>query len=999
MSQSYKAGLAITASIDGQEKVAALSKELGGLASATGVAEEAAKGVGSASDAAAGKVSGLGGIADEAAGKLKGLAAAFGVVEVLQTAASMEALRAGLAAVSGDAGKAAADLDFVKAVANRAGTDVQGAAQAFLSLSAATKGTAVEGDATRRVFEAVSSSMAVAGKSSAETQNALTALAQMAGKGVVSMEELRGQLGEALPGAMNAAAKGLGVTTQELIALTESGQLTAQQLFPALVAGLEDLYGAGTKAGQTLGQEFANIKNAFVDLVDNLQNSGGFDGLKRGAEVAQAAIVLLDVAMVGIGKTIGALAGAVATLDFSGLKDAFADIEAEARAKLLGAAQHNDTLRASMGLSKEEAARLAQEAGLAGAAVAGLGNAAAAAAPGMQGLSAAAGDAAVKAAAAALALGKGIPEAMAKIEGGELQRLADATLPALREQIEWSAASFDAMAKANAEAKARLAETDAAFVSLAESGTATQEQLRGALDAVSAATDEVAATADAMRVVQEYTLSKTAELNTALEALGTRAAQVLGVDLVEYSSKVSEEFAKSSQALQFLIANFGPLKDAGVNAGAAVAAAIGQMTEAARNPAELQKLGEVVKQLATEGKLAGDAVTTALEQIRRKADDITPGVNSVEEAFRKLGVTSQAELDQLAQSARRSFDLIRENGTATPREMQAAFTAYAEAAVAANDGVADGALKAEAAALGLKVAADESGKVIVQSMREAAAETLKVKEAADATKEGLEGAAEGAEQVAESSREAASSAEAASSGAIQVRASWLDASAAASRYASEAINIANITYESALNSTRHFGASTAAIDNARLAAAGYVSALESLDARQDALNSSGAAGLDALRLRWIELNGTEEEVAKARFERDRGQIERTVASLQLDLRRAEIRGQMSEANKLREEIALYKEQIVLLERIYREEERQRAARERSGGNTGGDARPRNTTGGISTGAPALPAPGLSGSTVNINLPATPTGYDRATLDSLARQLGPVIKDLQRKGAL
>ena len=35
MSQSYKAGLAITASIDGQEKVAALSKELDGLASAT----------------------------------------------------------------------------------------------------------------------------------------------------------------------------------------------------------------------------------------------------------------------------------------------------------------------------------------------------------------------------------------------------------------------------------------------------------------------------------------------------------------------------------------------------------------------------------------------------------------------------------------------------------------------------------------------------------------------------------------------------------------------------------------------------------------------------------------------------------------------------------------------------------------------------------------------------------------------------------------------------
>jgi len=41
----------------------------------------------------------------------------------------------------------------------------------------------------------------------------------MASKGVVSMEELRGQLGEALPGALQAAASGMGVTTVDLIKL------------------------------------------------------------------------------------------------------------------------------------------------------------------------------------------------------------------------------------------------------------------------------------------------------------------------------------------------------------------------------------------------------------------------------------------------------------------------------------------------------------------------------------------------------------------------------------------------------------------------------------------------------------------------------------------------------------------------------------------------------------------------------------------------------------
>ncbi|MEZ7896023.1 MAG: tape measure protein [Thauera sp.] len=954
--------------------------------------------VGSDSAAAAGNVSRLGGVANETAGKLKGLAAAIGVSGVLQTAASMEALRAGLAAVSGDAGKAAADLDFVKAVANRAGTEVQGAAQAFLSLSAATKGTAVEGDATRRVFEAVSSSMAVAGKSSADTQNALTALAQMAGKGVVSMEELRGQLGEALPGAMNAAAKGLGVTTQELIALTESGQLTAQQLFPALVAGLEDLYGAGTQAGQTLGQEFANIKNAFVDLVDNLQNSGGFDGLKRGAEVAQAAIVLLDVAIVGIGKTIGALAGAVATLDFSGLKAAFADIEAEARKKLLGAAQHNDTLRASMGLSKEEAARLATEAGLAGVAVAGLGSAAAAAAPGMQGLAAAAGEAEVKAAAAALALGKGIPEAMAKIEGGELQQLADATLPALREQIEWSAASFDAMAKANAEAKARLAETDAAFVSLAASGAATQEQLRGALDAVSAATEEVAETADAMRVVQEYTLSKTAELNTALEALGTRAAQVLGVDLVEYSSKVSEEFARSSQALEFLVANFGPLKDAGVNAGAAVAAAIGQMTEAARNPAELQKLGEVVKQLGTEGKLAGDAVTTALEQIRRKADDITPGVNSVEEAFRKLGVTSQKEMDRAAAEAKQAFEVIRESGKATAEELQAAFTAYAEQAVAANGGVADATVKAQASALGLAVEVDKTGKVIVQTMAEAA---FGVKGAGQALQDAADSARELGEAAGEAGESMVEAARAQNAAVKSVTVSLVDATTAQSRYADEAKRVASAVYNSALDQANSFRASAGAIDGARAAARLYIEEMERLDARQQEFSSNAAEGVEQLRLRLLELNGTEEQIASARQSRDQAEVLRTIELTRLDLRRAELRKDAGEVERLQREINLLQEQLGLIDQIYRAERRNRsnAASPAGMGGTGATSSGSAGGAGVQAAAPSQTF-GARQTTLNINLPGSGIfSGDRASLEAFARQLGPVITDLQRKGAL
>ena len=272
------------------------------------------------------------------------LGAAFTFREMVTAAAQMEQLRSGLAAVTGDAEKAGKELEFVRVVASRIGSDVTEVGKAFLGLSAATRGTAVEGEPTRQVFEAVAAAMGKAGKSSAETGNALMALSQMASKGVVQSEELRGQLGEALPGALNAAAKGLGLTTAEMMKLVEEGKITAQDIFPALAQGLNELYGGAPQA-QTLSQEFVNVKNAAVDMSDRIGQAGGLRVLKVGAELAQAAILLLGEGLVTTGQKIGVLMGALATLDFKGVKQALADIEAESRDKLLKAAQHNGVLR------------------------------------------------------------------------------------------------------------------------------------------------------------------------------------------------------------------------------------------------------------------------------------------------------------------------------------------------------------------------------------------------------------------------------------------------------------------------------------------------------------------------------------------------------------------------------------------------------------------------------------------------------------------------------
>lgn len=282
------------------------------------------------------------------------LLAGFSAQQFVQAAADMEKFQVGLQAVSGDAALAKEQMNFVRQMATRAGVDVGAAAQAFLGLAAATKGTAVEGEPTRKVFEAVSTAMAKAGKSSAETQNALLALSQIASKGTVSMEELRGQLGEALPGALQAAANGLGITTQDLIKLVENGKVAAEDLFPALATGLNALYG-GAPAAQTLSQEIVNIKNAFLQMADTIGQAGGLDALKTGAEVAQTAITFLGESLTVTGQQIGVLVAAVANMDFSRFSEAMAEIEQASRERLLKAAEHNTVLAAAIKATGDEA--------------------------------------------------------------------------------------------------------------------------------------------------------------------------------------------------------------------------------------------------------------------------------------------------------------------------------------------------------------------------------------------------------------------------------------------------------------------------------------------------------------------------------------------------------------------------------------------------------------------------------------------------------------------
>jgi lambda family phage tail tape measure protein len=158
-----------------------------------------------------------------------------------------------LLAAKGSAGLAAVTFGELRDLAYRLGLDLPTVAQQFAQMSAAAKGTALEGAGVEKSFRAVVTASTALGLSSQHTELALYAIQQMISKGAVTMQELRRQLGDNLPGAFNVAAQAMGVTTSKLTEMVRSGQLLTSQFLPKFSELLEKRYAAAAEkaAGST----------------------------------------------------------------------------------------------------------------------------------------------------------------------------------------------------------------------------------------------------------------------------------------------------------------------------------------------------------------------------------------------------------------------------------------------------------------------------------------------------------------------------------------------------------------------------------------------------------------------------------------------------------------------------------------------------------------------------------------------------------------------------
>lgn len=218
---------------------------------------------------------------------------------IIDTALANERLTNTLKVATGSSEAAARETAFLREESEKLGLQFITTSGQYAKLAAATKGTALEGQATRDIFLGIAKASTVLGMSAEQSGGALFALQQMVSKGKVSAEELNGQLGERLPGALQIAARAMDMTTAELYKLMETGGLTAEQLLPALAAELEKTFGAqAQEAAQGLNAKINRLDNSFTDLKTSIGNTGLLDLLSDGIVLATRFVDALSGAKV-----------------------------------------------------------------------------------------------------------------------------------------------------------------------------------------------------------------------------------------------------------------------------------------------------------------------------------------------------------------------------------------------------------------------------------------------------------------------------------------------------------------------------------------------------------------------------------------------------------------------------------------------------------------------------------------------------------------------------
>lgn len=199
------------------------------------------------------------------------------ISSLVNTAREAGRARVVLRNISTDTREYARSLKFLAELTDKYGTDLIGTTEAFAKFKAAATPAGIAMAEQERIFSNISKAMASFGISGGEAALTMMAITQMMSKGKISSEELRRQLGERMPVAMQAMANAAGVSMSQLDKLLKEGKLRSAEIIGKFSDELAKL--SGDTSTDNLESSLGRLKNSFTSLADSLHVYENFKAL------------------------------------------------------------------------------------------------------------------------------------------------------------------------------------------------------------------------------------------------------------------------------------------------------------------------------------------------------------------------------------------------------------------------------------------------------------------------------------------------------------------------------------------------------------------------------------------------------------------------------------------------------------------------------------------------------------------------------------------------
>jgi tape measure domain-containing protein len=216
------------------------------------------------------------------------IAAAFSVSKIIEfgksvidTERKLELLQNRLNFVAGSAQDGQKLFQRLASASKELGINIEVLAEGMASFGISATQAGFSASKAEQIFLKMSAGLRAAGATSLQAQRAFFALQQMIDKGVVSAEELRRQLAEALPGATSLMVRAYNnlhpaqqVTMDQFIKLQEAGKILSRDILPEFANVIEQEFApalAGKKA--SLDAALDRVNTQFTLLKANIADS------------------------------------------------------------------------------------------------------------------------------------------------------------------------------------------------------------------------------------------------------------------------------------------------------------------------------------------------------------------------------------------------------------------------------------------------------------------------------------------------------------------------------------------------------------------------------------------------------------------------------------------------------------------------------------------------------------------------------------------------------